>query len=85
MPNFLNTIVENAAKIGMKVNKNRTQLLCTSTAINYDVRSYVRVGGEKWVSGDTLKTVGWLCVRKETRSCRTNKKDEMSIRGHSAI
>ena len=34
---FLRLVTDNAVKIGMRVNQSKTQLLCTTTAINYEV------------------------------------------------
>ena len=61
---FLDTVIENAAKIGMVVNPQKTQLLCSTTAINYDVRAYVYVNGEELSSKDNLKTVGFTLGRR---------------------
>lgn len=61
---FLNTVMENAARIGMVVNPLKTQLLCTTTAINYDVRSFIIVEGKEILSSDTLKSVGFTFGRR---------------------
>ena len=36
------TILTNSEKINMKVNPKKTKLLCISSAINYDVKSYIK-------------------------------------------
>ena len=36
---MLETVMNNAAAIGMEVNPLKTQLLCLTSAINYQVRS----------------------------------------------
>lgn len=51
---FLRRVAMNAKEIGMRVNPKKTQLLCTNTAINSDVRSYVFYDGERLESGDSL-------------------------------
>ena len=55
---------KNAAEIGMRVNPTKTQLLCTTTAINYQVRSFIWADGQKITSGDRLKTVGFTFGRR---------------------
>ena len=50
--------------MGMKVNAQKTQLLCTSTAMNYQVWSFIWTGGIKITSGETLKTVGYTFGRR---------------------
>ena len=57
-------IKSNAERYGMKVNAQKTQLLCTSTAINYDVRAYIEVEGTVITSRDTLTTVGYTMGRR---------------------
>ena len=58
------TVVQNAQKIGMSVNPHKTQLLCTSTAINSDIRSHIYTEAGRIDSGDTLKTVGFIFDRR---------------------
>ena len=48
----------------MLVNEKKTQLLCITSAINYDVRSFVRLPGEVRTSTDTLKVVGFTFGRR---------------------
>ena len=60
---FLQRVTKNATDLGMKVNQEKTQLLCTTTAINYEVRAFIEVGGREIVSGDSLKTVGYTFGR----------------------
>ena len=62
---LLRTITANAEAMGMRVNQNKTQLLCTTTAINAEVRSFIRTTeGQILESGDTLKTVGFTFGRR---------------------
>ena len=61
---FLETVMENSKAIGMVVNPKKTQLVCTTTAINYEVRSFVIVDGIELTSGDTLKSVGYTFGRR---------------------
>lgn len=51
--------MDNAAAIGMEVNPQKMQLLCLTSAINYQVRSFIYCGGRKLLSGDTLKLLGY--------------------------
>ena len=48
----------------MKVNPSKTQLLCTTTAINYDIRAYIYTEEGPLISGDTLTTVGYTLGRR---------------------
>ena len=48
----------------MLVNEAKTQLLCITSAINYDVRSEMCVGGNTITSADTLKIVGYTFGRR---------------------
>ena len=48
----------------MKMNDAKTQLLCVSTAINYQVRASIDMAGGTLVSGDTLKVVGFTFGRR---------------------
>ena len=48
----------------MSVNPKKTQLLCTNTAINSDIRSFIYHKGERIESGDTLTTVGFVFGRR---------------------
>ena len=63
---FFNTVSENAFKIGMSVNANKTQMLCISTAHGRDVQSFITTtteGGEIRTQ-DTLKILGFTFGRK---------------------
>ena len=39
--NFMDNLMNNTEEIGMKLNREKTQLLCVNTAINYDIRSSI--------------------------------------------
>ena len=55
------TIREESEKIGMVVNPDKTQLLCVTEAINYEVNSFVKLGNDTINSGDRMKVLGfWL-------------------------
>ena len=56
--------MNNAAAIGMEVNPLKTQLLCLTSAINYQVRSYIYCGGDKLLSGENLKLLGYTMGRR---------------------
>ena len=51
-------VVVNSAKVGMRVNPEKTQLMCISGSINYEVTSHLTVAGQKIESGDNLKVLG---------------------------
>ena len=61
---MFNRISANAAAIGMEVNPAKTQLLCITSAINYEVRSFVYINGEKHLSEDCLKLLGYSMGRR---------------------
>ena len=61
---YLNTIIERSRLAGMVVNPEKTQLLCTTTAINYEIRSYITIDGKEIISRDTLKMVGYTFGRR---------------------
>ena len=48
----------------MKMNALKTHLLCVSTAINSDVRSFIYIGDQKITSGDKLKLLGFYFGRR---------------------
>ena len=55
---FFNEIEMRSTLLGMKINAQKTQLLCISGA-GQAARSFVRLGGEKIVSTDNLKICGF--------------------------
>lgn len=61
---FYNLVADNAEGIGVKMNPNKTQLLCVSTAINYEVHSYIYIGDKLLISGDELKLLGYNFGRR---------------------
>ena len=56
---FYDDIQRNSTKAGMKINSSKTQLLCLSQAINYNINSFIRVDGKKIEGGDCLKILGF--------------------------
>ena len=48
------------------MNKKKTQTICITTAINYQIRSSIEVGGELITSQDTLKVLGFTFGRHPT-------------------
>ena len=48
----------------MKMNQAKTQLLCVSSAINYDVRSFIYEKGQRLESADELKLLGYYMGRR---------------------
>ena len=52
-------IEENSVDVGMKINERKTQLLCMSQAINYEVNSFINIGGERIWGGEELKILGF--------------------------
>ena len=61
---FMETVKNNCERIGLKVNAAKTQLLCISTAINYDVRARILTDDVEITSADTLKIVGFTFGRR---------------------
>ena len=81
----LHVIVEsNCERVGMKMNTAKTQLLCITSAINYEVRSYIESNGRKIVSGDELKLLGFTFGRRPTvRPHFESVRRKYAIRTHS--
>ena len=61
---FFNAVRANCAERGMQVNDAKTQILCITTAINYDVRSFIRLPDGPKTSSDSLKVVGYTFGRR---------------------
>ena len=59
-------VAKNSRAIGMKLNSAKTQLLCITAAINYEVRSTIDIEGTQIVSGDELKVLGFTMGRRPT-------------------
>ena len=57
-------IEENAQSIGMEVNPAKTKLLCVSSALNYNVSSYINIGTNTLESTDKLKVLGYTFGKK---------------------
>ena len=56
---FYQDVTANADERGMRVNPEKTQLLCISAAIHSDVSSYIVVAGRRVDSNKTMKIVGY--------------------------
>ena len=64
LENFYKDIQANSEKAGMRINAAKTQLLCLSQAINYEVSSFIKVDGKEIESGDCLKILGFRLGRR---------------------
>ena len=57
---FFETVKHNAERIGMKVNDNKTQLLCLNAVKDKDVNTYIKLQDGSRISGqETLKQLGF--------------------------
>ena len=63
---FYNEIRERSGAIGMKINPQKTQLLCISNAGHTTTSSYIRVNNDKVVSSPCLKICGYNFGSKPT-------------------
>ena len=63
---FFKGVREEFEAIGMKINLQKTQLLCISTAGMSTVESFIRVDGEKTTSSDKLKICGYTAISTVT-------------------
>ena len=54
------TIEENGSEVGMKINPEKTQLICISPNNNLVISSCVAINGKKVVSGERLKILGFM-------------------------
>ena len=61
---FFENVKMNCQARGMVVNNMKTQLLCISTAINYDLRSFIGLQDGPRFSSDQLKVVGFTFGRR---------------------
>ena len=61
---FFDKVKDNSIRCGMVVNDRKTQILCVTAAINYDVRSFLNISGEMTTSTDTLTVVGFTFGRR---------------------
>ena len=66
-------IKSRAEEVGMKVNSSKTQMLCISSNINYNVTSYIRTGGEEIRSTEELKILGFWFSNKPNVSLHVQK------------
>ena len=66
---MMSTVLNNASAIGMQVNPAKTQLLCVTSAINYQVHSFIYCNGVKLLSGDNLKLLGFTMGRRPNADC----------------
>ena len=61
---FFDNVKANCDRLGMKLNDVKTQLICVTLAINYDVRSFIRLPHGTKYSSDTLKIMGFTFGRR---------------------
>ena len=61
---FFNNVRANCEAKKMQVNDLKTQLICVTSAINYELRSFIRLPGHLKESGDSLKVVGFTFGRR---------------------
>ena len=58
------TIERNANNVKMSVNPKKTKLLCISSALNYNVSSYINISGGVLESEEKLKILGYTFGKK---------------------
>ena len=56
---YFNHVYRRAGEIGMKVNEEKTQILCISAAKNSKVESYINAPSARIRSGEQLKILGF--------------------------
>ena len=61
---FFNNVRTNCTLRGMPVNDLKNQLICVTSAINYELRSFIRLPGSIKGSEDALKVVGFTFGRR---------------------
>ena len=71
---FYELVAANTKAVGMKMNALKTQLLCISTSINYEVRSFIYIDGHKITSGDEMKLLGFYfgLLWQKNKECLSN-------------
>ena len=55
-----NNIEVNGSEVGMIINSKKTQLLCISDSIHYDIVCYINAADSRIQSGETLKILGFV-------------------------
>ena len=66
LEDLFNTIKNNSEAKGMVVNPNKTQLMCITRSINYDISSYIEHDDERIESTDKMKVLGFTLDNKCT-------------------
>ena len=57
-------VERNASAVGMRMNGQKTQMVCVTAAINAEVRSFIYIDGKRIDSGDELKLLGYNFGRR---------------------
>ena len=57
--NIFDEITQNSTRTGMIVNPHKTQLMCVTQAINYEISTYINAGGNRIWSKDSMKVLGF--------------------------
>ena len=68
LADFYRTIESNSTTLGLKIHPEKTQLLCVSNAINYDVDSVINLPTTTIRSSETLKILGFVLNNKGNMS-----------------
>ena len=87
--NFFENVKQNAELIKMKVNTEKTQLLCVSSTSERDINTYIRTeNGTKIIGQNSLKQLGFtfgqriICgLKNHTKRCWMNV---ASMRGETS-
>ena len=61
---LFNAICKNSGEIGMKVNPEKTQLLCIDPSLHSINNTYINISGKKVLGGEEMKIVGFVFGRK---------------------
>ena len=61
---FMKLTIQNAHKIGMKINTSKTKMMCVNVAKNSVVNTYINIEGTTIEGGDEIKILGYKMGRE---------------------
>ena len=71
--NFLRITTQNATRIGMKINAEKTQMLCISVTPHNELNTYININEYDQISGgEAMKILGFVFGRKPTAEAHVN-------------
>lgn len=62
--NFMKLTMQNPAKIGMRINTEKTKMMCVNVAKNSIVNTYIKIDGKTIEGGDEIQILGYKIGRE---------------------